>query len=428
MAPNEMTQNVVTRVVQLPLVSSTYDMVLNMYGNTKENHPYIKSVCEAAEVGVKTITTAAFTSALPIIGKLEPQISRVNDLACKGLDKIENSLPILHQPPEQIVASAKGAVTESVNGAKTSMSHTLGDVMVRTRGAVQESVEKTRMAVSDGVDTVMKSKMAKIVSSSVNTALSTSETLVERYLPAPEEIQEHETNLTKGFEHDADEHSYYVRLGSLSTKLRQRAYKKAISKVLDAKKHSQESISKLNHTMDLIEYTRKNIDGANQKIYEKLSTVMDLKSTSQSTIANNSESDAEIIESRTLTIARNLTQQLQTTCVALATSLQGLPQNVQEQAVSISHMAIGVYTRFNKAAALGDLSDSVLTNTRAQLSRMKESIDNVMDYLVNNTPLNWLVGPFYPHIEPTTKPSSTQSSEESSAQPELEMQLILKEN
>lgn len=27
---------------------------------------------------------------------------------------------------------------------------------------------------------------------------------------------------------------------------------------------------------------------------------------------------------------------------------------------------------------------------------MKESLDDVMDYLVNNTPLNWLVGPFYP--------------------------------
>lgn len=63
----------VTRVAQLPLVSSTYGMVLNMYGNTKENYPYVKSVCETAEMGVKTITSAAFTSALPIIGKLEPQ-------------------------------------------------------------------------------------------------------------------------------------------------------------------------------------------------------------------------------------------------------------------------------------------------------------------------------------------------------------------
>lgn len=65
-------------------------------------------------------------------------------------------------------------------------------------------------------------------------------------------LTEQEINLTNGFEHGTDEHSYYVRLGSISTKLRQRAYKKAMSKVVDAKKHSQESISMLNHTVDLV--------------------------------------------------------------------------------------------------------------------------------------------------------------------------------
>ncbi|KAL0174245.1 hypothetical protein M9458_030213, partial [Cirrhinus mrigala] len=49
----------------LPLVISTYDLVSNVYCNTKNNHPYLN--------GVKSITSAAFHSALPIIGKLEPQ-------------------------------------------------------------------------------------------------------------------------------------------------------------------------------------------------------------------------------------------------------------------------------------------------------------------------------------------------------------------
>lgn len=63
----------VTRVAKLPLVSSTYGMVSDLYSNAKDNYPAIKSVCEAAEMGVKTITSAALTSALPVIGKLEPQ-------------------------------------------------------------------------------------------------------------------------------------------------------------------------------------------------------------------------------------------------------------------------------------------------------------------------------------------------------------------
>ncbi|KAL7880157.1 hypothetical protein SRHO_G00024110 [Serrasalmus rhombeus] len=419
MAPMEITtQNVVTRVANLPLVSSTYDMVSNVYCNTKDNHPYIKSIFDAAEMGVKSLTSVALTSALPIIGKLEPQISLANDLACKGLDKIEKTLPLLHQPSEQLVASAKEVVTgakeavsETMNGAKYTVSLTLSGVVGRTRGAVQESVVKTRLVVSGGVYTVMESRVGKLVSNGMDTALSTSESLVERYLPETEAKQECETNSTIGFDSDTDEPSYYVRLGSLSTKLRQRAYQKAVTKVHDAKKRSQESISQLNHAMDMIEYTKKNIDGANQKMHDKLSTLMDWRSRSPSTMESDSDpdSEAEQIESRTLAITRNLTQQLQTTCLTFVSSLQGLPQNIQEQAVSISHLAMEVYTRFSKAAALGDLSDTVLTTTRVQLNRMRDSIDNILDYLVNNTPLNWLVGPFYPRMEQSASSNTPQS-------------------
>lgn len=66
-------QNVVERVTSLPLVSSTYGLVSSVYTNTKDTHPYIRSVCEAAEQGVRTITSVALTTASPIMGKLEPQ-------------------------------------------------------------------------------------------------------------------------------------------------------------------------------------------------------------------------------------------------------------------------------------------------------------------------------------------------------------------
>ncbi|KAK1797002.1 hypothetical protein P4O66_008404 [Electrophorus voltai] len=438
MAPMEITnQNVVIRMATLPLVSSTYGMVSNVYCHTKDNHPYIKSVCEAAEMGVKTITSAAFTSTLPIISKLGPQISLANDLACKGLDKIEKTLPILHQPSGEVIASAKeavssakGTVSESVTGAKETVSLTLSGVVGRTRGAVQEGVEKTRTVVTGGVHAVMESRLARLVNSGMDNALSTSESLVEHYLPGAEEGQEYEASLTRGFEHDTEKPSYYVRLGSLSTKLRRRAYQKAIAKVYDAKTRSQETISHLNHTMDLIEFTRKNIDGANQKIYEKFNTLMDWRSRSQSDMESNSNNDneTELIESRTLTIAHNLTQQLQTTCLALVSSLQGLPHNIHDQALSIGHLASEVYTSFTKAASLSDLSDVALANTRSHLNRMRDSIDGVLDYLVNNTPLNWLVGPFFPSPDPSGSPSSPQSSDMRSGHPELEMQILDKEH
>uniref|UniRef100_A0A8D2JRC0 Perilipin 2 n=1 Tax=Sciurus vulgaris TaxID=55149 RepID=A0A8D2JRC0_SCIVU len=99
--------SVVTRVANLPLVSSTYDLVSSAYVSTKDQYPYLKSVCEMAEKGVKTMTSVAVTGALPIIQKLEPQIAVANTYACKGLDRIEEKLPILNQPTAQVSLGQK---------------------------------------------------------------------------------------------------------------------------------------------------------------------------------------------------------------------------------------------------------------------------------------------------------------------------------
>ncbi|KAM6033514.1 perilipin-2 isoform 3-T3 [Chlamydotis macqueenii] len=356
-------QNIVSRVVKLPLVSSTYDMVSTAYITTKDNHPYLKSVCEIAEKGVKTITSVAVTSAMPIIQKLEPQIVVANNYACIGLDKIEERLPILNQPTDKVVANAKDvvvgareAVTTTVTGAKETVAHTITGVVGKTKEAMQDSVEMTKSVVNGSISTVLGSRVVQMVSSGVDSALTKSETFVDQYLPLTEAELEIEAAKVEGFEVGVPKPSYYIRLGSLSSKVRMRAYQQALNKVRDAKQKSQETISQLHHTVSLH------------------------------------------VESRTLAIARSLTQQLQTTCLTLVSSLQGLPQNVQDQVYSVGSMAGDVYQSFRSASSFQELSESFLSTSKGQLKKMKESLDDVMDYLVNNTPLTWLVGPFYPQL------------------------------
>ncbi|XP_074667796.1 perilipin-2 isoform X3 [Strix aluco] len=374
-------QNIVSRVVNLPLVSSTYDMVSTAYITTKDNHPYLKSVCEMAEKGVKTLTSVAMTSAMPIIQKLEPQIVVANNYACIGLDKIEERLPILNQPTDKVVANAKDvvvgareAVTTTVTGAKETVAHTITGVVGKTKEAVQDSVEMTKSVVNGSINTVLGSRVVQMVSSGVDSALTKSETLVDQYLPLTEAELEKEAAKVEGFEVGVQKPSYYVRLGSLSSKVRTRAYQQALNKVRDAKQKSQETIFQLHHTVSLH------------------------------------------IESRTLAIARSLTQQLQTTCLTLVSSLQGLPQNVQDQVYSVGSMAGDVYQSFWSASSFQELSDSFLTTSKGQLKKMKESLDDVMDYLVNNTPLNWLVGPFYPQLPGIQHAESKGEGEEKSSQ------------
>ncbi|KAM5182898.1 perilipin-2 [Callospermophilus lateralis] len=392
--------SVVTRVANLPLVSSTYDLVSSAYVSTKDQYPYLKSVCEMAEKGVKTMTSVAVTSTLPIIQKLEPQIAVANTYACKGLDKIEEKLPILNQPTSQVVASAKGAVTgardavtTTVTGAKDSVASTITGVMDKTKGAVTGGVEKTKSVVNGGINTVLESRMVQFVSSGVENAISKSEMLVDQYLPLTEEEIEKEAKKVEGFD-EVQKPSYYVRLGSLSTKLRARAYQQALNRVKEAKQMSQETISQLHSTVHLIEFARKNVHSANQKIQDAQDKLylswVDWKRSIGHDDTDESHC-AEHIESRTLAVARNLTQQLQTTCHTLLSNVQGLPQNIQDQAKHLGVMAGDIYSVFRNAASFKEVSDGFLTSSKGQLQKMKESLDDVMDYLVNNTPLNWLV-------------------------------------
>ncbi|XP_059956704.1 perilipin-2 isoform X1 [Mesoplodon densirostris] len=399
--------SVVTRVANLPLVSSTYDLVSSAYINTKDQYPCLKSVCEMAEKGVKTITSVAVTSALPIIQKLEPQIAVANTYACKGLDRIEEKLPILNQPTNQVVANAKGAmtgakdaVTTTVTGAKDSVASTITGVVDKTKGTVTGSVEKTKSVVSGGINIVLGSRMMQLVSSGVENALTKSELLVDQYLPLTKDELEKEAKKVEGFD-PVQKPSYYIRLGSLSTKLRSWAYQQALSRVKEAKQKSQETISQLHSTVNLIEFARKNVHNANQKIQgaqDKLYLSWLEWKRSVGYDDTDESHCAEHIESRTLAIARNLTQQLQTTCHTLLSNIQGLPQNIQDQANHLGVMAGDIYSVFRNVASFKEVSDGLLASSKGQLQKMKESLDDVMDYLVNNTPLNWLVGPFYPQV------------------------------
>ncbi|KAG9468126.1 hypothetical protein GDO78_013717 [Eleutherodactylus coqui] len=241
-------QNVLVRLVNLPLVSSTYDLVSSAYVTTKDNHPYLRSVCDVAETSVRSITSVAVSSAEPLLQCLEPQITLANNMACAGLDKMEEKLPILHQPSGKVVANA----SEAVVGAKDAVLQRITGVVDKTKGAVQDGVERTKAVVDGSIGTVLGSNIVELMSDRVDIALSKSESLLEQYLPPTDEELAVEATKPKGSELSQDEASYYVRLGSLSTKARRRAYQQAVTRIKDAKCRSQEAIAQLQLTVDLV--------------------------------------------------------------------------------------------------------------------------------------------------------------------------------
>ncbi|XP_042336071.1 perilipin-3-like isoform X2 [Sceloporus undulatus] len=453
-------KNVAGRVASLPLVSSAYNMVSAAYTSTKESHPYMKSVCDAAEMGVKTIASAAASGAQPILSKLEPQISTANEYACKGLDKLEEKLPILQQPTDKIISDTKNLVTSTVTGAKDALTSTMtgakdalsstmtemvdktkevvsGSVemtksavsggmemtksavsggmemtksavsggMEMTKSAVSGGMEMTRSAVSSSVNTVMSSSVGQMVSSGVDAMLGKSEELVDRYLPITDEELAKLATSMEGFdmatvEQQKAQGNYFVRLGSLSTKLRHRAYQHSLAKLKDAKQGTQDALAQLHQTIELIEQVKQGVDQKLQSGQEKLHQMWLEWKQKHSLETTLKDIPDPKIETQALEVSRGLAQQLQSTTMALVSNLQGLPAGLQEKVSLVRQNVEDLRTSFLSAKSFQDLSSSVLAQSREKVSKARELTEELMDQVVHNAPLSWLVGPFTPSGKP----------------------------
>ncbi|NXK09077.1 PLIN3 protein, partial [Herpetotheres cachinnans] len=426
-------QSIGMRVANLPLVSSAYGMVSTAYTSTKESHPYVKSVCDAAEKGVKTLTAAAVSGAQPILTRLEPQISTANEYACKGLDKLEEKLPILQQPPEKLISDTKQLVTSTMTGAKDVLTSTMAGakdavtsrvtgVMDMTKGAMQGSVELTKSAVSSGVSTVMGSTVGQMVVSGMGSMLEKSEELVDHYLPMTDEELAKLATAVEGFETEQQkqQQSYFVRLGSLSTKLRHRALQHSLGKLQSARRSSQDVLAQLQRTLDLVEHLKQGMDQKLQGGQEKLQQMW-LEWSKKQPGGGKDLVPPEVggrqggpgvtrcplaphhplvppqpVETGTLALLQGLTQQLQSSCQPLMSSLQGLPTSIQDMAGQVRHNVEELRTALASAASLQDVTGSVLAQARAHATKARQLMDELVEHVAHNTPLTWLVGPFTP--------------------------------
>nr|XP_019955899.1 PREDICTED: perilipin-2-like isoform X2 [Paralichthys olivaceus] len=228
---NQKTQNAAVRLSKLPLVHTACVTLSLLYADTKHNHPNLKAVCEVLENTVTVLCSVASERVSPVIVQLEPQISSANGVACKSLDWLETTFPVLHTPTEQIVATAKNRMHEiqevmsiAANGTVDCVQHTVTWVMERMQQA------------GDGTTHTVVERAVSVASEGLDSALSVAEALVDQVLPPNEEDKKAAAaaaHSVRGFEAATLGRRFPVRLVSLTVKLcRRTCY------VVGAKMHS----------------------------------------------------------------------------------------------------------------------------------------------------------------------------------------------
>ncbi|POI21882.1 hypothetical protein CIB84_014372 [Bambusicola thoracicus] len=377
-AREELQQSVVMRVANLPLVSSACSIVSSAYSSTKGSHPYVRSVCDAAEKGVRTLTAVAVSGAQPILTKLEPQISTANEYACKGLDKLEEKLPILQQPTEKVVAGSRELVSCTVMGVREAVSGAVG----MAYGAVRGGVERTRRMLSCSIGTVVGTRLAQLLANGTDTVLEKSEELMEHYLPGMDEGPAGGTEVTPR-EQRRRRQSCMVRVGSLSAKLKHRALRRSLGELRWAQHSAQQALSSLHRIIELIE--QGSLHSARQHLHRMWL---------EWSLQDDAPMEDSQVEVRTMAMLRGLLRQLRAACAHLP--IRGLPRGVQETVGHVRHGVEGLHGSLSRARSFHDLSGMVLEQSRQRVLQAQLSIDELLEYVGQHAALPWIVGPFAP--------------------------------
>lgn len=93
---------VLDRVKNIPVVHSAIQKTGSTYSYVKDSHSLLNWALSQAEAGLNYATATAAPLAAPLAKKFEGQISAVDQKLCEGLDIVEQKVPIVKKPPQQV--------------------------------------------------------------------------------------------------------------------------------------------------------------------------------------------------------------------------------------------------------------------------------------------------------------------------------------
>ncbi|XP_058019577.1 perilipin-3-like [Ahaetulla prasina] len=463
------TENIVTRVTNLPLVSSAYEVWSSVYQYAKKTYPCVNTACNIVEMVAAVAVGSARGGAQPLLPHLEPQIATVNEYACKGLDSLEKKLPILQQPTYQVfedgvtltktvvsstvhaAGEAKGRMTQKVtkavdltkdivqdgialtksvvsstvstarhaaNEAKGLVTHRAADMINLGKETVNEGVDLTRSVVSKTVNAArqvqssgavqegveMATLFRQAVASGVDTMLEKTEELVDYYLPMSAEELAQLANQVQGvslasMDEQRKEQSYFIRLGSLSSKLRSRVYRHSLNRLHVVQEKTQDLLGQIQYVINLIEHLKDSAGSQFQEAQQKLHQIL-LKwiqiQPEEDQERREAENSSQQVESATLAMLRSLIQDLSPAYTWLMSTVEVLPRNLRERVDQTQSNFHHLHRSFSSAESFQDLPSGFLAQSQEMISHARDVLRMLAEHLVQITPLNWIVGPFRP--------------------------------
>lgn len=136
------------RVMGLPVVELALTKSAETYFKVKNIHRLMYGAFTTFEMSLNTATKLAMPIAKPIATRLGNQIHYVDDKLCRGLDKIEEKVPLVKEKPEQIAQDTYVLVLQTIAPAIMGVSY-INQVIVEQAEAVRDVTWKKTNQILD---------------------------------------------------------------------------------------------------------------------------------------------------------------------------------------------------------------------------------------------------------------------------------------
>uniref|UniRef100_A0ACB8F2W1 Uncharacterized protein n=2 Tax=Sphaerodactylus townsendi TaxID=933632 RepID=A0ACB8F2W1_9SAUR len=379
------------------------------------------TVQDSVDLTKSVVTSTVNTAKEAAFGATDLMTHRVTDIVNLTKGTVQDSVGLT----KLVVNSTVNTAKDVAFGAKDIMTNRMGDIINLTKGTVQDSVDLTKSLVSSTVGTALQAAqgtrdimagrpykpaenineqtaelinyLKQIVASGLDAMMEKSERMVDHFLPVTQEELEKLAAEVPGSKKAATkdgQKSYFIRLGSLSTKVRHRAYLHSLSKLHHLKESTQNILLQLQLVINLIETGKQGVGQRLQEAQQKLHQVLSEWSQMQ---PGGSQAKGDVqneVESRTLALLRFITRDLGPAYSRLMASIDGLPGHVREKVDQAVGNVRQLHASFSSAKSFRDLPSNILVQVREQIAKAREALDMLVEYVRQNTPLNWIVGPF----------------------------------
>lgn len=329
------------RVGEIPVVNAAKEAGTNVYNQVKQMNRFTAAALSVAE----TAALYFAVTAKPFLDKVQPQAQLVDQLACSGLDVVQVNAPFLLKPPEQLVEDARKLCSSTV-------------------AAGYQKVEDIKTMGTDTYTSVKNYGIQK-----ANDALSGTEELVEKYLPPA----------FGSTEATGEAASVPERAKELTSKIGLRLYGHGVKQLLPVHKLSQEYVSKLLFTVELIQslkenYAKKSVQEYVDEAKVKATWIWGELNKEPAAEATDAEKS---LEQRLLSLARRTTSILVHSYNIAAVPISTLPKTYQEGLQTASKYATELFSQFDQATNAGEVTVSLLQGLRDKLRALEGVVQSL---------------------------------------------------